>query len=233
MEQLADAFKTIFTKISDFFDIFDVSYFVAGITSISALIYWYEGSVTRFKDIKPEGFQILLAIILCYVVGFLSTTIGRRFNYAISKFEKYVYFQKILISLKLEDKLWFSEKLLVNPEENSEYQYTRGSLRNVYVLMWAELRERKDIPESLSLTKRYWANSATLDGLTLSIMLWILVLSKTFLENKMWESLSKNYDYIFIVVILISLNIIIQRESNRFRRYQIEELFSTFSRIMR
>ena len=233
MEQLAEAFKTIFTKISDFFDIFDISYFVAGIISISALIYWYEGSITSFKDIKPEGFQILLAIILCYVVGFLSTTVGRRFNYAMSKFEKYLYFQKILISLKLQDKLWFSEKLIVNTEENSEYKYTRESLRNIYVLMWAELRERKDIPESLSLTKRYWSNSATLDGLTFSIMLWILILSKTFLENKMWESLSKNYDYIFIIVILILLNIVIQRESNRYRRYQIEELFSTFCRLIR
>ena len=236
-----EVIKTLLEKIANFFDLFDISYLVSG-TAILGIVYFLPNHKTISYSL-PEGLSSLWWFISCYSLGVVSTSLGRRLNQKLSVFRKkdhlskYLHFEKTLINSKLDTNTSIITQLtLVNTTNKSSlFKYTEESLKNVYRLMWASLRERKDVPESLSLMRRYWLNSSTMDGLSVAaIVLFIVSLYNIFSflifpDNfiQILFVLFHHLSFYFSILAMIMYSTF-SAEANRYRRYQVEELVGTY-----
>jgi hypothetical protein len=171
MEEIGKSLKTVFDKVSDFFDIFDLSFFVAGIGTGSALIYLYylhnQGINLPFSS---SFFRGLLVAIFFYLMGLISFALGRFFRLDLFRKKAYEIMNKrLIVAIKvhgLESKPEYS-KYLNLPEGE------RGPWR-LYVRLWAKLRDEPKLINSFTQAKRYWVMSATYDGVFISLCTWIL-----------------------------------------------------------
>jgi len=235
-----EVIKALLEKIANFFDLFDISYLVSGIATLGVVYL-----LPNHKNISytlPQGLSSLWWFITCYSLGLVSTSLGRRLNQKLSilrkkdHLSKYLHFEKILINSKLDTNVSILAQLtLVSTNQSSSFKYTEESLKNVYRLMWASLRERKDVPESLSLMRRYWLNSSTMDGLSIAALtLFIVGLYNVFFQTLLPNSFSQiifmllhHLSFYFSVLAVIMFSVF-SSEANRYRRYQIEELVGTY-----
>src|SRR5258706_3852183 len=76
MTELGEALKAIFAKVGDFFDIFDLSFFVSGAVCLAALVAW--NAVGGFFEIGlADGYQLIAVALGCYVLGLICFAGGR------------------------------------------------------------------------------------------------------------------------------------------------------------
>ncbi len=96
MKSLGDIFTTIFEKTGNLIDVFDLSYFISGVVSFSALLYWRGGALTQQIGMMSNNTeQAAVTVIACYVMGLICFTIGRVLRYAsfkIGRFLRYSYY---------------------------------------------------------------------------------------------------------------------------------------------
>jgi hypothetical protein len=167
MSELGEALKTIFGKISAFFDLFDLSFFVSGAVSLSALIFWLHlaGKQVPFN---LQGWLKVLAIILgCYVSGLFCFAVGRWIHwFQRKKHEKKSndHFREILEAHGLADERPFSD-----------YLSRAKGIRRLYTRLWAEVRQMDQLSPSLSLLNRYWVMAATYDGSFIGIPMAVVL----------------------------------------------------------
>ncbi|MDM8523079.1 hypothetical protein QUF80_06865 [Desulfococcaceae bacterium HSG8] len=223
MKQIAEALKALFDKISDFFDIFDLSFFVSGAVFVSAVVFWAYLSDRYLFSPLQGGFKILVIVISCYVSGLLCFASGRWLRITLfkaergSKFDS--QFQEILEAHGLTNGGPFREYL---------GRTNCRSTRRLYIRLWAEIRQTPDLAPSLSLLRRYWVMAATYDGLSVAVFSWAIVIG-------MWCSgvgANSKPDLISgsgVVLILILMSFACLREAERYVRYQNEELVATIA----
>jgi len=229
MEEIGKALKVIFDKLSDFFDIFDLSFFVSGVFSTGIVYGWI--TFRGFDQSSSlSSLPVIVVILICYIAGLTSFAVGRwlrtgvigfikkkyiRFRYKDFAFDR--FFIKILKAHGLDQDSTIKDYL-----ERSLY---RGTWR-LYVRLWAEVRATSDLTQSLSFLKRYWVMAATYDGLTFSFLLGILLIIE--IQIDAGRTLSEGIPYFFgIISFFFIILIICLREANRFLEYQVEELVAT------
>src|SRR4051812_45093539 len=77
VKELAEAWKAIFTRVGEFFDIFDLSFFVSGAVCLAALGYW--NHLDHFYEGASLGeYRVVAGAVSCYVLGLLCFAVGRR-----------------------------------------------------------------------------------------------------------------------------------------------------------
>jgi hypothetical protein len=244
MSEVAKAVKPLFDKFIDFFDIFDLSFFVSGATFVAAIAWAgltpalaqliglesIEQDGTWFSDSAVPSVAVAMLVLASYVAGMTCFALGRFVR-------KWVYRGKDRLTgadrkrpITLFDELVRHGML---ERRGSGFRVTQHGRRipwlaryvegealqdtALYVRMWAEVRQRERLAPSFSLLRRYWVSAATLDGLFVAFFTWGLLLALDAESAREWfPSLAT------LVGAAFSL-----REAQRYGVFQREELIAT------
>lgn len=231
MEEIGKAFKIIFEKVSDFFDIFDLSFFVSGFFTTCIIYSWAE-----FKDIDlPITFEntssIIVMILLCYINGLLSFALGRWIRMQILAYPANMRRRRKNLPKSFDEQ--FRKILKAHGlDENAEVKKyldraeSRGIWR-LYVKFWADIRNGEKYANSLSFLRRYWVMAATYDGLSISLFIGILLFIEARIGILGVPVYMSTWLFISAIAFLLLLFVACIREANRFVEYQIEEVVAT------
>ena len=236
MGEIGKALKSIFDKLSDFFDIFDLSFFVSGVAITVSILFWlYQRALYNFQEIKQvieiKGI-VLLFILFCYINGLIAFAAGRLIRTEIWEYLKSKFFEHKNRNDSFDTRLakiikahGLKNDLINEYIERAEF---RGIWR-LYVRLWAVVRGNKKYANSLSLLNRYWVMAATYDGLSIFLLIVTFVISDFgfgILGDKVIPGLWITFVIIIIVIFAFCACI---REANRYLVYQVEELIATFA----
>ena len=241
MKEIAEALKGLFDKISDFFDIFDLSFFVSGAVTVSALFFWATLAEKPFPASLQGGLKVLAIGLLCYVNGLICFTVGRCFRTVWRWFltgfrrkKRRVVFDKRFQQILEDHGLAFKEPFKGYIDRNNEYSDRNDDrcesrpVGRLYIRLWAELRQSPDLTPSLALLKRYWVMAATYDGMAVALMIWALVIGAWCLGIGPQSKLAPAAG-IGLIIILVLISIACSREAGRYAQYQREELAATMA----
>jgi hypothetical protein len=219
MKELGDALKSIFDKLGQFLDLFDLSFLISGAVTTGAVAFWCHESGYSLSFPLDGWLSVIALFLTFYIAGLVSFALGRwprtGAKNATNSFDS--LFERILKAHGLADDPTFKEYLLRTNE--------RGSWR-LYVRLWAEVRACPSAAPSLTLLNRYWVMAATYDGLFVAGALWALVLaSRTY-----WPE--DHLDYVpgsLLVAVVALASYACFREAGRYLRYQVEELVAAIA----
>ena len=237
MEEFVKAIKPIFEKLSDFFDIFDLSFFVSGFCTSLVFYVWAINRDLFPDDLIIKNISVFFIVLICYVFGILNFAFGRLLRLFINMFGKIDEKFKIskFVRFNKSDEL-LNEIITAHGLNNhpvfSEYIRRPHEIRGVwrlYVRLWARIRHEEELSNSFKLLKRYWVMAATYDGLsTTCVITSVLIFDTTY---GFWgDSLFSNIYYgLFLAITFILLFFICKNEAKRYTDYQMEELIAVFA----
>lgn len=178
MREIGEALRILFGKLSEFLDVFDLSFLISGGTALMALLYlaWGLGVDVSTAPKEPTFFFVALGmILLAYVCGLICFALGRSVRRGIQAAEAPWY--------GLTGHGGFADRRLdpvvqghgLHEIERYAKYFDKDSnaSKYFYVRMWAELRHDPLREPSLALLNHYWKLAATYDGLAAAILLWI------------------------------------------------------------
>lgn len=223
MSEIADALKSVLTRIGNFFDLFDLSFFVSGSVALASLAFAAHlyGKQLPFRY---EGWLRVLTIIMaCYVMGLLCFAVGRSIRIAKTKARRYEKFESFFSTVLDAHGL--------SAEEPFKSHLTRANYhgcRRLYIRLWAEIRQRENLTPSLLVLNRYWVMAATYDGMVTALLLWVVVVFLWWFGGGVTPALPLKIALPLILALLF-LAFICSREAARFVRNQVEELVATIA----
>lgn len=219
-KEVRQGLGAILERIADFFDIFDLSFFVSGATTLAALGFW--ASRTGGPPIPasmPGWLQVTIFVISSYVFGLLCFAVARWPNR---------YFRWGRTEGRERDRLLAILKghgLLEVPTIASYLNRADGESR-LYVRLWADVRQSAALAPSYSLLRRYWVMSATYDGLMVAIGVWVAVIGCLIFGFGGAQRVDPTLGSIAILALLVSAWAC-WREATRNLDNQIDELVAT------
>jgi hypothetical protein len=245
MSEVVKAVKPLFDKFIDFFDIFDLSFFVSGATFVAAIAWaqltpnlevllGYPPSVSEDDGVAGmPGVGIIVLVLASYISGMACFAVGRfvrKWLYrAVDNYNRKV--GKRPPSMLLAELA--QHGLIAKDPDNGGWKVTdhgrkvrwlhryferggQGQETALYVRMWAEVRQRELFAPSFSLLRRYWVSSATLDGLFVALNTWAILLALVQHDGGWIPTLATFAGALFCL-----------REARRYSEYQREELVGT------
>jgi hypothetical protein len=222
-KQVADGLKAIFERIADFFDLFDLSFLVSGISMMGALFFggWRFG--VTLPDLPAAWMTVLGLLVGCYVLGLVCFATGRwvRTWFPWAK-TKELFCKHIEQSLKTHN--------IASLPQIAEYlnEPNDRTLWRLYVKLWAELRQSPDAAPSLSLLKRYWVMAATYDGVAVALFTWAATLFACAFCGAAVMPLAKEVATSVAFCLLLA-SFLCSREAGRYMIYQVEELAASIA----
>jgi hypothetical protein len=227
MKELGEALKLIFGKIGDFFDIFDLSFFVSGVILVSAIYVWAVLAGFNLSIFFIGKMGIIIGIVACYVAGLVSFAFGRWVRMGLiprlkRESRKDSFDPRFLAILKAHG--LDTEPSFLNYIKRKD---SRGVWR-LYVRLWADIRHSPLAEPSLQLLKRYWVMAATYDGVSVSVFVWgALFISVGFGFGTITQVPKA---FLFVIgVILFLLAYACLREAGRYVIYQVEEIVASIA----
>lgn len=238
MREIGEALRILFGKLSEFLDVFDLSFLISGGTALLALLYLAWGLGVDVSTVPKEphvlfvGFAVVLAT---YVCGLICFALGRSVRRGMQAAKAPWY--------GLTGRGGFADRRLepvVNAhglgEEERLARYFDGegnASPYLYVRMWAELRHDPAREPSLSLLNHYWKLAATYDGLAAALLLWIGIFLTTAVAP---PTVVVNT----VVPLPVSLGLALVSaisffaccsEARRYDQYQLEELAASIAAV--
>ncbi len=232
MREFGEALRLLFTKLSDFLDVFDLSFLISGGMTVIALIY--VGWVTKFPFPALAGDKVFFigfgALLVAYVSGLVCFTTGRFLRRFAQKATGGPWYGR---GTKLDDVVR-AHGLHGNPRFASYFGGDGGAPASpyLYVRLWAELRHDAARTPSMTLLTRYWKLAATYDGLAANALIWAVILvTVPFLPGYVESTqhippLPISWTLAAMATIAFGACIF---ESQRYERYQLEELAATIA----
>jgi hypothetical protein len=232
MEDIVKSLSSIFDKISEFFDLFDLSFFISGAITTSAILFWMH-LAGNDPLVGIGGWMNVLGIVITfYVCGLICFAAGRwirtgiltrisRKSYS-NRFE--THFKEVLNDHSLTYLKPFRDYLLDQPDQVSK----KSGAWRLYIRLWAEIRHRPDLIPSYSLLKRYWVMAATYDGVAMSLIIWVAVFVAWCVGYGIKVRLEWSLGIPAIGVLLFA-SLASFREANRYGEYQVEELIASIA----
>ena len=221
--EVVDGLKSILQRVADFFDLFDLSFIISGATALGALGFWAWRAKLPRPPISQGWLYAFAVIIASYVLGLLCFSLGRwlRLSWRWRRLDAGAEdrFLPILKGHGLDSASPFSD-YIARTDFNGESR--------LYVRLWAELRDRPDLTASFSLLRRYWVMAATLDGLVVSLLIWIAVLFACMLGWDGVQPLDAQVGAVSVAMLLIAM-LACQHEAGRYVQYQMEELVAAIA----
>ncbi len=242
MSEVAKAVKPLFDKFIDFFDIFDLSFFVSGATFVAA-IAWARmtpnlelllGRMSPSEGNEIPGVGIIVLVLASYISGMTCFAVGR--------FVRKGAYEVVDAILRKRGKrapsVLYAELaqhgMIAKAPDGEGWEVTdhgrklewlpryfehggKGQESALYVRMWAEVRQREIFAPSFSLLRRYWVSSATLDGLFVALITWGVLL---------WFVEQADHGWIPTAATIFGAGFCL-REARRYSEYQREELIAT------
>ena len=246
MSEVAKAVKPLFDKFIDFFDIFDLSFFVSGATFVAAIAWAgltpslaqliglesIDAHGAWFADSAVPSIAVAMLVLASYVSGMTCFALGRFARKWVFRGKDRLTGDHKQRGTQLLDEL-VGHGMLEHRSEGSGYGVTEHGRRipwlaryvdgkhareaTLYVRMWAEVRQRERLSPSFSLLRRYWVSSATLDGLFVAFLTWACLLALDAHDLQGWFP---------PLATLIGATFCL-REAQRYGEYQREELVAT------
>jgi len=232
MREFGEALRLLFTKLSDFLDVFDLSFLISGGMTVIALVY--VGWATKLPIPALSGDRVFFigfgALLVAYVSGLVCFTVGRFLRRLAQKATGGPWYGR---GTRLDDVVR-AHGLQANPRFASYFGGDGSAPASpyLYVRMWAELRHDAARGASMTLLTRYWKLAATYDGMAANALLWAYIFATApflpdFVEHTQhippaiisW-SLAAMFAVAFGACIF---------ESQRYERYQLEELAATIA----
>jgi hypothetical protein len=243
MSEVVKAVKPLFDKFMDFFDIFDLSFFVSGATFVAAVawarltpdlevVLGYQRTESLVTELP--GIGVIVLIFASYISGMTCFAAGRFVRkWLWTLIDGYKRRRKQLPPSLLYADLARHGMIARAPDDRgwvvtahgrriswlSRYfaEGGRGQESALYVRLWAEVRQRDIFAPSFSLLRRYWVSAATLDGLFVALTTWALLLALVEQPEHGWLPSAATF-----IGALFCL-----REARRYGDYQREELVAT------
>lgn len=221
LKEVGEGLKSILERIADFFDIFDLSFFVSGFTTLAALQFWAWRAAKQIPALPSGWISAVGLIVACYVLGLICFALGRwiRMGWRWKRAEKNAcdWFESILKGHGLTSLSPYSEYL--------ERKDARGDWR-LKVRLWAEIRQSPALALSYSLLRRYWVMAATYDGVAVSLYIWAIVFVLCAFGVGGARPINKLLA-VSVTFALIVFAVACTREAGRFVNYQVEELVAS------
>lgn len=236
MQQIADLAKQILEKLVDFFDIFDLSFFISGVmVLLGGLLIIRTSPGFPVPDWSPQ-LTFAAVVIACYLLGLIAFAAGRGLRQKA--------FSWIYSGGGLDEWFWSAASYHQILEEDPLVGYSdlkeliegkdAGFANAIYTRLWVELRQNNDLKASYGLIRRYWVLSATYDGMAVALFFWSLVVLLVTLNGLFDGTASRlgihpgmmcaGFMLMFWFLMLTCF-----REAKRFQRYQVEELVATIA----
>ncbi|MBN2010585.1 hypothetical protein JW960_14660 [candidate division KSB1 bacterium] len=226
MTGLAEILKPLLDKISDFFDILDLSFFISGAAVFAALVFHCVAHELPRHTLFNGGMGILIVIVMCYLFGLICFTIGRfirnSWNKLIHKGTYDNVFLKAISIHQLQHTEPFESYLSI--ERNSTPDVER-----LYIRLWAELRQSETLRPSMSLLRRYWVMAATYDGLATAVLVWFSIFFIGWKTNNPGIIDLGTISFIIVSFVLLIIFSACIREANRYTKHQREEILATLA----
>ncbi|HEX6038101.1 hypothetical protein [Longimicrobium sp.] len=181
VEDIAAGLGSVFSRIGEFFHIFDLSFFVGGASSFAALLFLYlkieaprefpfSPTMEAPREFPFSPWVGVLALVLaCYICGLLAFAVGREISRVV--FKRNSLLTGVMQDALRDHGLAEVEDIIGYAGRTEEARYWR-----LYVRMWSELVHAPSSPVVLQHLMRYWAMAATYDGLAFSFLLWAVVM---------------------------------------------------------
>lgn len=176
---ISQGLGSIFERISNFFHIFDLPFFVSGSVILGSMFF---GGMQAFEigidsSPLPNWLTIFFTLITTYVLGLMSFTIGRKLNESLRSKILKEKFEKAIEHHHLNEIPTVKKYSLDNEDGENWYLYTR---------MWQDLVAHRSGSKIFKHLSRYWALTALYDSLAFAFVIWglvllILIISKTFI----------------------------------------------------
>jgi hypothetical protein len=220
-KEVRQGLGAILERIADFFDIFDLSFFVSGATTFAALGFWASRTGLAIPASMPSWLQVTTFVISSYVFGLVCFAVARWPNR---------YFRWGRTEGGERDRLLAilrGHGLLEVPTIASYLSRADvGGESRLYVRLWADVRQSAALAPSYSLLRRYWVMSATYDGLMVAIGVWVAVIGCLMFGLGGAERVDPRLGSIAILALLVSAWAC-WREATRNLDNQIDELVAT------
>jgi len=205
---------SIFERIGDFFHIFDLSFFVAGVLTFGAFVFLYVELGLRREFPLQEWAGTVGVIVGCYICGIISFASGRVLNgFRATKLKQ------LMLAVR-------AHSIVLAPKCNYDSTDRKAHIR-LYVRMWAEITYDAH-PLVLKHLMRYWAIAATYDGVGFSFIVWALILFTLRLKDIAPVPLSDPIAYSGIILCLIAATIAFYQGA-KYYGHQIEDVVAYFA----
>jgi hypothetical protein len=225
--------ELIFNKLGEVLNIFDLSFFISGITFISGILYIDKLTMKVLNINYYSVVNIIGIIIACYISGLVCFSLGRKIQRGITeKCRRNIQmeFDKDLVEAVKDHGLGDKHPFWSYLNSNNLSSDDKGkTISRLYIRMWAEARQRPDLSKSLVLLNRYWVMSATYDGMIIALFPWAIVL---------FLGLNSHFKVTWVIRICIGVAVLgiylfigltCISEGKKNKTYQMEELTSTLS----
>ena len=170
LQALAQAIKPILQRIADFFDLFDLSFFVSGGISLMAVIYLARGSGLEMPG-EPGVAWALACLVMAYFLGLICFAVGRTLRRLLGRIRD---FARGTRGQNFDDLLYemLTDHGLADDDIVGTYVKDKKARPRLYSRMWAEIRERPDLKESFDFINHSWILAATYDGVAAAALVW-------------------------------------------------------------
>lgn len=231
MQALFGVLQPLFKKIGDIFDLFDLSFLVAGGSSVLSIVYvaWMLGLHEHVPTTGGGVAWFFFGLIMITVWGLLSFAVGPTFKRVFSRLPilRRAPWDGTSFDAYLRDALeghGLGEDPLVK-----QYLGREKSAYRLYVRMWAEVRQSGQVTDSFELLRRFWVLTASFDALATSGMFWCAA----FALGAAQPTLSPITQEASIAAAIISLllGLSAAHEASRSRSNQVEELAATYAHL--
>ncbi|MCR8895087.1 hypothetical protein [Bacteroides sp. ET336] len=216
-------FTKIFDRISEALNFFDFSFIVSGLITFG-IIYC---SINSYYTFDLSGYSktviIIAAIVMIYVSGLVSFSIGKWLRLKILYIGNKEYFNNVF-----RDALWFANHdSNCKSKELSEYlndNFYKDKNKDIYSKMWLDLRHCEEAKETMRHLNRFWMMQAVYEGLFTSSI--VAIISSLFL-------ICKSRDF-FIIMILLSIICMVfcYIEARRYAETQILEIVIAYKKFI-
>lgn len=238
MREIGEALRILFGKLSEFLDVFDLSFLISGGTAFMAVLYlaWSLGVDVSTIPKEPTVFFVGMFVILAvYVCGLICFALGRSVRRGLqsAKAPWYGFGKRGEFADRRLEPVVFAHAL-DKEERLAHYFDGEGNASPyLYVRMWAELRHDPLREPSMSLLNHYWKLAATYDGLAAALLLWIGIFLTTAVAPPTLVVHS-------IVPLPVSLGLALVAtiaffgccgEARRYDQYQLEELAASIAAV--
>ncbi len=232
MQALFAVLQPLFKKIGDIFDLFDLSFLVAGGSSLLAILY--VGGMLDLRQHMPQGdggvAWFFLSLIMVTVWGLMSFAVGPLFKRVFSWLPilRRAPWDGTTFDLYLRDALaghGLGEHPLVG-----DYLGRPKAEYRLYVRLWAEVREADEVADSFELLRRFWVLTASYDALATSGLFW----AAAFILGAVRPELSPIDQPMSAAAAGLSIFFALcaAHEASRSRSNQVEELAATFAYLV-
>lgn len=213
-----DGWRLLLGRLGEFFHIFDLSYFVAGVVSVAALAFLITELGHQPMVSIPGWIVVMAVIVACYVCGLLSFTIGRGISERA--------FRRSILKTTLPNAVAYHN--LRGRDGNGPTLAGDEDLRRLYGLYWQELIVRAPGSVAFSHLMRHWAMAATYDGLAAALLGWAVVIGV--LEVSGASSLSRP-EAIGLGLFLLGLVVVSLVQGKKHFEVQVEDLAASIATL--